>query len=146
MSTPHKHAKFIKAMADGDSVDVRTVDSNDQSWARLLYFYPFDHTGIEFRLTPHRWQAEIDAQKAGKKIQFLIGGCSSWIDATYALNFDAPSVKYRIKPEVLRYRNFKFLSVIGPRIGHVQSEAEAMEIAKCEDFRSWLGDWQEVEA
>ena len=146
MSTPHKHAEYIKALAEGVSVDVRQVGSI--FWHRLIHFFPFDDAGVEFRLTPHKWQAEIDAKKAGKTVQGReIGFDKVWMDDEHWM-FSSTNMEYRIKPEMLRYRVGLFINLDdAPYTGTVDSEEEATDEEKNKDcFVRWLGDWQEVEA
>ena len=149
MSTPHKHAEFIKAIADGVSVDMRAVGDDTRSWTTLLYFYPFDNEGIEFRLTPHRWQAEIDAKKARKAVQWKVRTDSNWCTLYSNDIFDEPIYEFRIKPEVLRFRLYKWS---GLRTGAVvlscvsEERAASLELPTSHFFLGWLGDWQEVEA
>ena len=46
---------------------------------------------------PHKWQKEIDAQKAGKVVQHRNAANPEWRDGHW--NFDALDAEYRIKPE-----------------------------------------------
>ena len=50
MSTPHKHASLIHALADGLAVEYRLIGGAD--WDAVRDFSLFDETGYEFRLKP----------------------------------------------------------------------------------------------
>jgi hypothetical protein len=51
MKTPHKHADFIKAWADGAEIEYRT--SNGASWSSICLGWSWDNTVVaEYRKKP----------------------------------------------------------------------------------------------
>ena len=141
MSTPHKHAAAIHAWADGAVIE----DYSGKYWA--VNPNPSWSLDYDFCIKPHRWQAEIDAQKAGKAIQARVIGSKFWTVQS-SWDFEIPNAEFRIKPEMLRYRVGLFINLDdAPYTGTVDSEEEATDEEKNKDcFVRWLGDWQEVEA
>ena len=138
MSTPHKQAEILHAIADGNAIESRRIGSF--AWYALNNLSVLDDDDYEHRIKPHRWQAEIDAQKAGKVIQ--IRGDGPWFDDSVP-NFGNTSVAFRIKPEMLRFRMYKYKS---PFTGTVSVQATDEDVEGFPYFVSWIGDWQEVEA
>ena len=64
MSTPHKHAALIHAWADGAEIQARSVGSvtGTEYWSGLEE--PNWSSSCQYRIKPHRWQAEIARQVA----------------------------------------------------------------------------------
>ena len=142
MSTPHKHAAILHAVADGKAVHWGFM-SQDRWFSENFQLSMLQDEGYKFRVAPHRWQAEIDAQAAGKVIQ--IRGDGPWFDDSVP-NFGNTSVEFRIKPEAIRYR--VALHKIDGRTYTVTADNEVQEsrAADRSSFQCWIGDWQEVEA
>ncbi len=99
MATPHKHADVIKAWADGAVIEVQTPRHHG-AWVQMRTDHPEWLTENEYRVK-RKWQAEMDAQKAGKAIQgrspAMTGG--EWQDGLDWAFFEEGSWDYRIKPE-----------------------------------------------
>ena len=141
MSTLHKHAVEIHAWADGAVIEFL---SGDGYWVGTQS--PGWNDAIEYRIKPHRWQAEIDAQKAGKAVQGRKVGQSDWQNRV-DWQFETDLIEYRIKPEMLRFRVALFNSGFGHSFIVASSEVSEFTLeATNANFVRWLGDWQEVEA
>ena len=101
---------------------------------------------FNYRLKPvHKWQHLIDAQSAGKACQMQrLNG--DWADGDFV--FDGVDRKYRLKPEMIKFRNFLWRSCFG---GDVVTSVCTFDSHTREDrtkwkgFIHWIGDWQEVE-
>jgi hypothetical protein len=99
MNKPHKHAAMIKAWADGAELEFRSV-STAPRWLPVLSAHYWSHD-TEYRVKPHKWQKEMDAQAAGKTIQlrFVNPPNRPWMDAVTPLAFNgSDEIEYRIKP------------------------------------------------
>ena len=138
MSTPHKHAAQIHALADGKGVDY--CRAGDAGWTPLTQFSAFDDPSCEFLLAPHRWQACIDAQKAGKAVQGRLSG-EIWMDGVWNFNDKNTRAEYRIKPDRIRFRLGKYRDSLGLVEVRVITASGA---PSGDEFCGWLGDWQEV--
>lgn len=64
----HVHAALIKAWADGAEIEVRSPPGS--GWRSCEH--PAWCVGAEYRIkpTPHKWQKEVDAFKAGSSCQW----------------------------------------------------------------------------
>ena len=145
MSTPHKHAALIHAWADGAEVESRS--NANPGWDEDSF--PSWTTHCEYRIKPHRWQAEIDAQAAGVEVQGRCIGHVAWWPIEAHIDFDSPELEFRIKPEMLRFRLYKWRGLrTGAVVLSCVSEAHAaiLEPPTSNFFLGWIGDWQEVEA
>lgn len=145
MTTPHKHAEFINASAAGAGVEY-AFNLFDR-WRRVTHFGMFDISDCRFRLTPPRWQREIDAQKAGSMLQCRTRDDGRWFDLVVSAHgFKEPNSEFRIKPEVLRYRVARARSEDGSFVAVISNTLDdAARMGRCVDFVEWLDDWQEVE-
>ena len=148
MSTPHKHAAILHAVADGKSVHWGFM-SQDRWFSENFHLSMLQDEGYKFRVAPHRWQAEIDAIKAGVAVQGRCIGSVAWWPIEAHIDFDSPELEFRIKPEMLRYRVGLFRSVNGTvftSITDTSFKAGDLDFEASKNFVRWLGDWQEVEA
>ena len=150
MSTPHKHAALIHAWADGAEIESRGLadrrPAGMNEWKSLTA--PSWHADFEYRIKPHRWQAEIDAIKAGKAVQGRCIGHVAWWPVEAHVDFDSPELAFRVKPEMLRFRLYRQHRNEGPWVRVCNSEGHAQLLKSKPDatFGGWIGDWQEVEA
>jgi hypothetical protein len=97
--------------------------------------------------TPHKWASVIHAWADGKVVQLRLDG--EWVDCTYydsGNGFNAEHVKWRIKPEVVRYRVALFKTDSGSfYILTIDTTFNDTGVEQKSAFVRWLGDWQEVE-
>jgi hypothetical protein len=103
MSNKHKHFDAILAYANG--AEIEYSDNGGKDWWASLTPCFFPEYG--YRVKPHKWQACIDAQAAGKTIQtrWLDDVDGKWADQHCVFdNGSARSMEYRIKPETIKYR------------------------------------------
>lgn len=144
MSTPHKHAVELRAIAEGDAVESRRIGSF--AWYALNNLSVLDDDDYEHRIKPHRWQECKDAQAAGKAVQGRFVGAKSWLDQT-VWDFDQLNGEFRIKPETMRYRIALMRAPNGGQYTVTADDESELEIAEgLSEFVKWVGDWQEVEA
>ena len=139
MNAPQKHATLIHAWADGAEVEI--LGRTSESWKSI--HHPSWAEESNYRIKPHKWQAEIDAQKAGEAIHWRVVGEATWREAHRGLLIADDACEYRIKPEVLRFRMYKYKS---PFTGNVSVQATDEDVEGFPYFAGWIGDWQEVEA
>lgn len=105
----HVHAEIIKAWADGAEIEILMSSS---MWQPCPHPHWNLVTKYRVRSVPHKWQAVIDAWKAGKMVQWwsLDPPFESdppdliWHDAPpmgdgHLQMFDHDCYKWRIKPE-----------------------------------------------
>lgn len=52
MKTPHKHAEFIKAWADGAEIEYRTHDTIQ--WHPIFKGWSWDNNVVEYRIKPEQ--------------------------------------------------------------------------------------------
>jgi hypothetical protein len=117
MNIPHKHAAVIKAWADGATIEVRHRQWPDDEW--YIATTPGWDLALEYRVKPkpHKWQKEMDAQRAGKIVQYRARPSFPWEDpdtCNFKWAFDSPG-EYRIKPEPI---TFPMLAELGPAFKH----------------------------
>ena len=143
MSAPHKHAALIHAWADGAEIEVRYCP--EEEWEGGLTPQWDEEEGCLYRLKPHRWQKEKNAQKAGEAIQWRVVEEATWREAHRGLLIADDACEYRIKPETIRYRMY-LLGGATTTVEVLHSEHFAAKAEADESFIRWLGDWQEVEA
>lgn len=118
---PHIHAELIKAWADGAEIEFRVFDDDRLGWEPVSF--PSWDTEYFYRVKPqpHKWQAVMDACKAGKVCQWRATNpdnpCHTWNDIyRHQLGelgwFTNGSYEYRIKPEpVVKYVNVYDMSL-----------------------------------
>ena len=147
MTTPHKHADILRAIADGFAVGYRHIDMGSETpWHTLRNLGTLEYGDVEFRINPHKWQREIDAQKGGKAVQCRRLGETEWFDQRSDWLFDRPDSEFRIRPEVLRYRVARARNEDGSSVAVISNTLDdAVRMGRCVDFVEWLGDWQEAE-
>ena len=98
------HADLIRAVLDGKEVEY-LLDDN-LGWRRfsesanaILYMANCPHWQYRLKPEPHKWQREMDAQAAGKMIQYRDDD-QTWTDgASLKFTSKEPGAEYRIKPE-----------------------------------------------
>ena len=145
MSTPHKHAEILHAVADGKAVHWGFM-SQDRWFSENFHLSMLQDEGYKFRVAPHRWQAEIDAIKAGVAVQGRRVGSMRWLNQD-VWDFDQLYAEFRIKPEMLRYRVGLFSDGAQPAYFlTADNEEHEKQMASRFNFLRWIGDWQEVEA
>lgn len=98
---------------------------------------------------PHKHAELIKAWADGAVIQYDIGrGWSDYAKGTVAVpSWNEPHIKFRIKPETVRYRlglKHSWNMHTGVVIC-VTNEDEETGVAAMGSFIKWLGDWAEVE-
>lgn len=102
MSQPHKHAALIKAWADGATIEARFRNSLSHPfgpWQRQAS-PTWDTTGYAEYRKNHKWQKEMDAQAAGKIVQYRAYPGTVWKDGrNWRFHDNTPEAEYRIKPE-----------------------------------------------
>lgn len=147
MSTLHKHAEFLRAIADGLIVEGQPPRGAEWApWVQVTHLGTLDIEGYMFRIKPHRWQKEIDAQKAGKKIQVRHVGSKIWSGGTVEVApFLGHPFEYRVKPDTLRYRVGYAKSRHGLFALVAMNERETSSWETDPAFVKWIGDWQEAE-
>lgn len=149
MTTPHKHAVYLHAIAEGQAVEYRSANPGPfESWKTLTSLSVLDSAVYDFRVRPHRWQREIDAQKAGQAVQGRRIGEPAWFDQRDGAewDFDRPDSEFRIKPNIVRFRVAAMRGDGGGMWTHTADDAgEEQDRAAGLGFICWLGDWQEVE-
>ena len=145
MIKPHIHAVELRAFADGYQIQqyciVKRVWRDDHN--------PYFYLDTKYRVKPHKWQTEMDAQRAGKEIQFRLitsDKTKEWIDGTSDLYITDDGCEYRVKPEVLRFRLYKLNIGSAVIVGacHTDDRAEELERSP-KTFKGWIEDWREVE-
>ena len=141
MNAPQKHATLIHAWADGAEVEI--LGRTSESWKSINH--PSWAEESNYRIKPHKWQAEIDAQKAGEAIHWRVVGEATWREAHRGLLIADDACEYRIKPETIRFRMY-LLGGATTTVEVLHSEHFAAKAEADESFIRWLGDWQEVEA
>ena len=145
MTTPHKHAESINAIAAGAGVEYAC--NRFDGWRRVTHFGTFDIPDCRFRLIPHRWQREIDAQKAGSMLQCRTRDDGRWFDSVVsAHDFTEPNSEFRIKPPMVWFRVAAMRNKNGlMRTQTVDGAGSERDLFSDSKFVCWLGDWQEVE-
>ena len=139
MKQPHKNAALIHAWADGaeaqyfDGVKWVTF-SGSPNWE--------SSTGI--RIKPHKWQKEMNALAAGRAIESRHAPLP-WYEVmgVSERTFDDDSLEFRIKPEVLRFRNYTCTGSDGETRVETTIYPDTQYLP---NFLVWVGDWQETEA
>lgn len=103
----HVHAEIIKAWADGAEIEFKSSNMLDWTPAGAT---PGWSPHIQYRVR-HKWQKEIDAQAAGKAVQYQRPGSEIWWDGHWDFH---GSGKYRIRPEsVVKTTTYVFLNIAG---------------------------------
>lgn len=95
---PHKHAAVIKEWADGAQIETKTINGWQDCPAPSWQVYN------EYRIKPakpHKWQAVMDAYKAGKPCQFRVPTVNGWADMVQDQKAYGwlEKYEYRVKPE-----------------------------------------------
>lgn len=148
MTTPLKHAEFIKAWADG--AEIEYFDKHYQTWKKCANNWPqwVDSTLYRVKPQPHKWQHLIDAQAAGKICQMHRDG--EWVDGYW--EFSNPKREYRLKPEKqkIKYRVFIWRTQFGAAVKAVASLCTYEEQMKeprenWAGFVMWVSPWIEIE-
>ena len=144
MKKPHIHAVELRAFADGERIQRET--RNNEGW--IYEFSPSFLVCEKYRVEPHKWQKEIDAQKSGKAVQargVSQLGHNNWIDVSEWM-FEAAYMEFRVKPITFRYRIGAMQQGDGqlyPSLVDCLDDESAL--AKLTYFVKWITDWQEVE-
>jgi hypothetical protein len=115
MNKPHKHAATIKAWADGAEIQVSYPQSGQAhiTWSEWETVPdPRWHEEQRYRVkpVPHKWQKEIDAQRAGKVVQHRSVAGGEWVDGIFWL-FNSAG-EYRIKPETSVRKGYIHLGLV----------------------------------
>ena len=89
----------------------------------------------------HKHYDVIIAFAEGKTIQYRHPEYGGWEDVDNPHFVD--SLQYRVKPTVLRYRNYLY-SYDGIHF-YIAVATPDTPVNSGSDFHKWIGDWQEVE-
>ena len=144
MNKPHVHAELIKQWADGAIVEWRDPTHTSRMW-HYISSNPSWSEFLEWRVKPHKWQKELDAQKEGKVIQYRWNGITSgcWSENLAPgeiLEILDDDFEYRVKPEPIWYRNYLYSPDEGKSRVRVTSKTNTSEMY---GFICWIGEWQE---
>ena len=147
MNTPHIHAIELRAFADGKQIQIYFSDG---IW--IDDYNPNFCVNEKYRVKPHKWQDVIDAQDSGKKIQYrfiTLNNGLEWQEENPDLHMDDNDYEFRVKPDVVRYRLYKWKlggGIVGvSSIDENTHDSIVTNIIEMDNFDSWLGDWKEVE-
>ena len=143
-NTPHIDADALRAFACGITIQ-RFIGNNMWQDDSEPYFHPL----YRFRIKPHKWQVQIDAQEDGQTIQYrLITEIDHpvWIDGPTHLHIQDDAYEYRVKPNTVRFRVALLTNTpIHTTTMSVNSAEHEELLLTSKQFVKWLSDWQEVE-
>jgi len=108
--------------------------------------HPTWDTKVKYRVR-HKWQHLIDAQEAGKVVQYRPCMTDPWADGSWDFN-DTTKGEYRLKPEPKKIKaRMYWYAIFGGKnlMLSLHSSAIGQDPANHPHFRGWAGDWQEVE-
>jgi hypothetical protein len=100
----------------------------------------------ERKMTPHPYASVIKAAADGATVQWRIVD-PHWkdFDGTGFPDFSDLRMKWRVKPQTLRYRVAVLDEIHGKYLQTCYDEHVAQRCASVPHFIEWLHDWQEVE-